>query len=77
MLIGKYIGKSDLGYYSKASNLCGNIDSVSSGVVQKVALLCCLNFKKTKFYYQRNFVNDAFAYHGYGAIDFFFLLYSI
>lgn len=48
MLIGKYIGKSDLGYYSKASNLCGNIDSVSSGVVQKVALPMLSEFQKDK-----------------------------
>lgn len=48
VLIGKYIGKSDLGYYSKASNLCGNIDSVSSGVVQKVALPMLSEFQKDK-----------------------------
>lgn len=48
VLIGKYIGKSDLGYYSKASTLCGNIDSVSSGVVQKVALPMLSEFQKDK-----------------------------
>jgi len=38
VLIGKYIGKSELGYFSKASGLNSNVDSVTSGVVQKVAL---------------------------------------
>ena len=37
-----------MGYYSKASNLCGNIDSVSSGVVQKVALPMLSEFQKDK-----------------------------
>lgn len=36
--IGKYIGKTELGFYSKAFGLSSNIDGVTSGLVQKVAL---------------------------------------
>lgn len=38
VLIGKYIGKDELGYFSKSSHLNSNVDSVSTGVIQKVAL---------------------------------------
>lgn len=38
VLIGKYIGKEDLGYFSKSQSLNGNISSIIEGVVQKVAL---------------------------------------
>ncbi len=38
VLIGKYIGKTELGYYSKAQSLNQNVNSISVGVVQKVAL---------------------------------------
>ena len=38
ILIGKYIGKSELGYYTKASHLNVNITSISTGIIQKIAL---------------------------------------
>ena len=38
VLIGKFIGKEQLGFYSKASHLNANVNSVSTGAVQKVAL---------------------------------------
>lgn len=38
IIIGKYIGKNDLGYYTKAHQLSSNVDSISSGIVQKIAL---------------------------------------
>lgn len=38
VIIGKYIGKNELGYFSKANSLCLNVDGVTSGIVQKVAL---------------------------------------
>lgn len=38
VIIGKFIGKSELGYFSKANGLCYNVDGVTSGIVQKVAL---------------------------------------
>lgn len=38
LLIGKYIGKIELGYFSKASQLQGNVDGITTGIVAKVAL---------------------------------------
>lgn len=38
VIIGKYVGKKELGYFSKANGLCSNVDGVTSGIVQKVAL---------------------------------------
>lgn len=38
ILIGKFISKDALGYYSKASQLNTNVSGVSTGVVQKIAL---------------------------------------
>lgn len=38
VLIGKYIGKDDLGYYSKSSQLNNSINNVNGGVIQKVCL---------------------------------------
>ncbi len=37
-LIGKYIGKSDLGYYSKGNSLSMHVSSITIGIVQKVGL---------------------------------------
>ena len=37
-IIGKYIGKSDLGFYSKAESLSSQPDSIISGVITKVAV---------------------------------------
>lgn len=37
-LIGKYIGKSDLGYFSKGSSLSMHVSSITIGMVQKVGL---------------------------------------
>lgn len=38
VLIGKFIGKVDLGFYSKGSHLNDNINGVTTGLVQKIAL---------------------------------------
>lgn len=38
VLIGKYVGKTDLGYYSKGRSLSTQPDAICNGVVQKVAL---------------------------------------
>lgn len=38
VLIGKYVGKTDLGYYSKGRSLSTQPDTICNGVVQKVAL---------------------------------------
>lgn len=38
IIIGKFIGKKELGYFSKANGLCSNVDGVTSGIVQRVAL---------------------------------------
>lgn len=37
-IIGKYIGKSDLGFYSKAESLSSQPDSIVSGVITKVVV---------------------------------------
>jgi len=37
-IIGKYIGKNDLGFYSKAESLSSQPDSIVSGVITKVAV---------------------------------------
>lgn len=46
VLIGKYIGKTELGYYSKAQSLNQNVNSISVGVVQKVALPLLAGYQK-------------------------------
>lgn len=38
VLIGKYVGKADLGLYSKGRSLSSQPDNICNGVVQKVAL---------------------------------------
>lgn len=38
VLIGKYIGKTDLGYFSKARSLSGHVTTISTGVMYKVAV---------------------------------------
>lgn len=38
VLIGKFVGKSDLGSYSKGRSLSSQADSICNGVVQKVAI---------------------------------------
>lgn len=38
VLIGKFVGKSDLGLYSKGRSLSSQPDSICNGVVQKVAI---------------------------------------
>lgn len=38
IIIGKFIGKKELGYFSKANGLCTNVDGVTTGIVQRVAL---------------------------------------
>lgn len=48
ILIGKYIGKDDLGYFSKAQGLNQNVNSISTGVVQKVALPVLARYQSDK-----------------------------
>lgn len=38
IIIGKFIGKKELGYFSKANGLCSNVDGITTGIVQRVAL---------------------------------------
>lgn len=38
VLIGKFIGTNELGYYTKANQLNTNVNSISVGIVQKIAL---------------------------------------
>lgn len=38
VIIGKCIGKSELGYYAKASSLSSSVEGVSSGIIQKISL---------------------------------------
>lgn len=38
ILIGKFIGKNELGYFTKAQHLNQNVNSVSIGIVQKISL---------------------------------------
>lgn len=48
VLIGKYIGKDELGYFSKSSHLNSNVDSVSTGIIQKVALPVLAKYQNDK-----------------------------
>lgn len=48
VLIGKYIGKDELGYFSKSSHLNSNVDSVSTGIIQKVALPVLAKYQENK-----------------------------
>lgn len=45
VLIGKFIGKGELGYFSKATSLCCNVDGITNGIVQKVALPVLANYQ--------------------------------
>lgn len=38
VIIGKYIGKSELGFYSKAEHLSANFSNISTGIVTRIAL---------------------------------------
>lgn len=38
VLIGKYIGKNELGYYSKGRGLSDHVTSINTGIVQKVVI---------------------------------------
>lgn len=38
VLIGKYVGKEQLGYFSKAQGLNSNVNSISTGIIQRVSL---------------------------------------
>lgn len=48
VIIGKYVGKKELGYFSKANGLCSNVDGVTSGIVQKVALPVLSRYQEDK-----------------------------
>ena len=48
VLIGRYIGKIELGYFSKASQLQGNVDGITTGIVAKVALPVLASHQKDK-----------------------------
>lgn len=48
VLIGKYIGKIELGFFSKASQLQGNVDGITTGIVAKVALPVLASHQKDK-----------------------------
>lgn len=38
ILIGKYIGKNELGYYSKGNSLANHVSTIGNGVIQKVTV---------------------------------------
>ena len=38
VLIGRYVGIAELGYYAKAENLKNNVTGITNGIIQKVAL---------------------------------------
>lgn len=38
VLIGRYVGTAELGYYSKGANLKDNVAGITNGIIQKVAL---------------------------------------
>ena len=48
ILIGKYIGKSDLGYYSKGRSLSAQSENICNGVVQKVAIPLLSKYQNDK-----------------------------
>lgn len=48
VLIGKYIGKNELGYFAKSSQLNNNVDSIASGIIQKVALPVLTQYQTDK-----------------------------
>lgn len=48
IIIGKFIGKKELGYFSKANGLCSNVDGITSGIVQKVALPVLAKYQEDK-----------------------------
>lgn len=56
VLIGKYIGKTDLGYYSKASHLNQNVNGTTTGIVQKISLPVL-----TKYQEDTNELRDRFS----------------
>ena len=46
ILIGKYIGKNELGYYTKSSHLKDNVTGITSGIVTKVSLPILTKYQK-------------------------------
>lgn len=48
VLIGKYVGKTDLGYYSKASQLNVQVNSISVGIIQKISLPVLSKYQNDK-----------------------------
>ena len=48
VLIGKYIGKQDLGYYSKSNHLNASVDSISTGIIQKISLPILSKYQSEK-----------------------------
>lgn len=55
LLIGKFIGTNQLGYYSKASHLNSNFNSVGVGVIQKIALPILSQDQNNKVLLAENF----------------------
>lgn len=54
-LIGKYIGKNELGYYSKGQGLANHISTVSNGIVQKIGLPVLSKYQQDKILLQKKF----------------------
>lgn len=48
IIIGKFIGKKELGYFSKANGLCSNVDGITTGIVQRVALPVLAKYQDDK-----------------------------
>lgn len=48
ILIGKYIGKNELGYYTKSSNLKDNVTGITSGIITKVSLPILTKYQKDR-----------------------------
>lgn len=49
VLVGKYVGKTDLGYYSKGRSLSTQPETICNGVIQKVALPLLANAQDDKY----------------------------
>lgn len=49
VLIGKFIGKNELGFYSKASHLSDSISGISTGIVTRITLPILADYQNDKY----------------------------
>lgn len=69
IIIGKFVGKEDLGYYSKARSLSSQPDSICNGVIQKVAIPIFSKYQDNRYLLREKYSEATkFLFYGMGLI---------